>query len=108
MRFALIFVALLFLAQGAQAQQACDTRNQDSCDDELLSASKCVSAFEKSSARLTCIAPSAEAVDNDRCKIRAGCRRKHWDEWKWSEITVRYKYAGSISNCDGNLKRGLC
>ena len=108
MRFAMVFAVLVFIAQGAQAQQACDTSNQNTCDDEILSASECLSAFEDSSARPTCIAPSAEVVGNNKCKVRAGCRKRHWEDWKWSTITVHYARVPALHNCDGTLKGRPC
>ena len=108
MRFAMVFAVLVFIAQGAQAQQACDVWNQDTCDDDLLTAGECLSAFEDSSARPTCIAPSAKVESDDRCKVRAGCRKRNFQDWKWSNITVRHARVHDLRNCDGTLKLGRC
>ena len=115
MKFAMTATAvaalMLIATQSASAQPACDSWNQDSCDDELLSTSECLDEFSRSSAKNTCFMPSAEVVgtpqDGQRCKIKAGCLTKDQDG-NWTEVTVRYEDVHTLRNCDGTLKKGVC
>ncbi len=108
MRFALVFAALVFIAQGAPAQGACDLPGVGSCNEGALTWSRCMRSFADSHAARTCLGPSVEIVNNWNCKFRASCPRDNLDVWKWSEVTVRHQRVRTIRNCDGTLKEWSC
>ena len=115
MKFAMTATAvaalMLITTHGASAQPACDSWNQDWCNDELPSTTKCLNEFSRSPAAQTCSGASAEVVgtwqDGKKCKIRADCQTGDSDTM-WSEVTVRSEHVRTLRNCDGTLKKGVC
>ena len=98
MKFAVTATAIaalmLIATQGAKADEVTDS----SCQAEFNA---------RSPARHTCGYRRAEAVEDDKCKIRAICLNIEREE-KGSIITVRYDHLHKLNNCDGRLKLGLC
>ncbi len=109
MRFAIILAALLFVAQGAQAENPCDVPRPSSlCDGDKIGVVMCLMAFEDSPARHDCSSHTARVIGKDKCKVRATCQKSDGYAWNTSAITVHLQRVGHLRNCDGTLKDGAC
>ncbi len=120
MKFVMVLsaiAALLFIVEGAKAETVCEALNRDmpgACKKVTtmvvpdVTVASCLEAFSTSSAKQTCIAPQAWVKDENKCKIKAGCQTKEYNDWQWTDITVAFGYVDDLYNCDGDLQIGGC
>jgi len=108
MKFAMataFVAALLLIAQGADAQQACNP-DRDDCDNEPPTADTCLENFKRSPAAQTCVDMTA-GVEGTNCRLKASCQTSD-SNWRVSRATVFLHSVHTVQNCNGRLREGLC